>query len=82
MTPTIYFLTKSNLHALKCVVPYKKPFYEKKLKKTLKMVDRQSYKEFPAAQEGLGRNGQPISKNRTSRHSILPSVLYVCIILP
>ena len=77
MTPTIYLLTKSNLHALKCVVPYKKPFYEKKLKKTLKMVDRQSYKEFPAAQEGLGRNGQHISENQTSNNLIPPSLSYV-----
>ena len=77
MTPTAYFQTEYNLHAPKCVAPYLKPFHEKKLQKSLKMVDRQSYKEIPAAQEGLVRNGQSISKNRTSRHSILPSVSYV-----
>ena len=77
MTPTTYFLTESNLHSLKCVVPYKKPFYEKNLKKTLKMVDRQSYKEFPAAQEGLGRNGLHFSGNQTSNNSIPTSVSYI-----
>ena len=77
MTPTAYFQTEYNLHALKCVAPYMKQIHEKKLQKSLKMVDRQSYKEIPAAQEELGRNGQNISRNPTSNNAINFYLLYV-----
>ena len=41
MTPTTYFLTESNLHSLKCLLPCKKLFHQKKLEKYVKTIDRE-----------------------------------------
>ena len=51
-------------------MPWKEPFYQKKLEKKLKMVDQQSYKEFQPAQGKLGRNWQHFFKKPTSDFAI------------
>ena len=38
---------------------------------------RDGYKDFPAAQGKMGRNGQPISKNQSSDNAIAFNLLYV-----